>query len=100
MKRYLKKLIAIFIISFAAITTTNAQIIIKVRPAAPVVRARPLAPGPRHVWVAGEYAWQGGTYVYTDGYWAVPPARFRVWKEGHWKKRPGGWIWVRGHWVR
>lgn len=97
MKKNILKFFTMFAILFGTLTT-NAQIIIKVRPGPPVVRVRPVSPGPRHIWINGEYILQGNRYIYTDGYWAVPPPNYRYWKEGHWKKRRGGWIWIRGHW--
>ena len=85
-------------ISFTAVA--DAQIIVKVRPAAPVFRARPVAPSHGHVWVGGNYVWRGGTYVYEEGYWAMPPTARSIWVEGHWKHQRGGWVWVPGHWKR
>ena len=80
--------------SFAA----NAQIIVKVRPAAPVI-VRPLAPSPRHVWVDGDWAWRGNRYEYVNGYWAVPARQGIVWVPGHWKQTMRrGWVWKKGHW--
>ncbi len=98
MKRYLLKLIAVIAISLAGSLSSQAQIVIKVRPGPPIVRARPVCPGPRHVWVAGNYAPRGNQYIYTDGYWAVPPPRHSHWVEGKWKHRRGGWMWIPGHW--
>ena len=77
----------------------QAQIIVKVRPAAPTYRVRPVSPSPAYVWVGENYVWRGGRYVYTDGYWAAPRAG-HYWVEGHWKHRRGGWVWVPGHWKR
>lgn len=88
---------ALAMIFFAG--TADAQIVIKVRPAAPVVRVRPIAPSPRHVWVTGNYVYRGGRYHYTDGYWSAP--RYSgAWVDGYWKKRRGGWVWVPGYWRR
>lgn len=99
MKKYLLKCIMLIAlaISFSA---ADAQFFIKIRPMAPVIRVRPLAPSPRHVWVSGEYVWRGNEYVYTDGYWAEPPFPGRRWIEGHWKNGRRGWVWVPGHWKR
>jgi len=85
-------------IAFSFTMAADAQIVIKVRPAAPVVRARPLRPSPAHVWVGGNYVWQGGNYVYTDGYWATPLKPGNRWVDGRWKHRRGGWVWISGHW--
>jgi len=98
MKKYFVRVSAFLLLGLAMSQSVPAQFVIKVRPAAPVVRARPVCPGPRHIWVAGDYVWRGGQYVYTDGYWAVPPKRHTRWIEGRWKHRRGGWIWIPGHW--
>ena len=98
MKKYLSKITALLIFSIAVTFAASAQFVIKVRPAAPVMRTRPISPGPRHIWVNGEYVWRGGQYVYTDGYWSVPPPRHSRWIEGRWKHRRGGWVWIPGHW--
>lgn len=99
MKKAAFKIIAVLAILISSVVVAQAQIVVKVRPAAPVLRARPVCPSPGHVWVGGNYVWRGGQYVYTDGYWAPPRAGHR-WVDGHWKHRRGGWVWVPGHWRR
>lgn len=77
----------------------SAQVVV-VRPSAPVViKTRPIAPSPRHIWIDGEWAWRGGRYVWVDGYWVVPRANM-IWVAGNWRHRRGGWVWVPGHWRR
>jgi hypothetical protein len=100
MKKFFLKTIMLLAIGFSFTIVAEAQIVVKVRPAAPVIRARPVAPSPKHVWVGGNYVWRGGTYVYEEGYWATPPGPGRIWVEGHWKNKRGGWVWVPGHWKR
>lgn len=96
----MKKIISLSVIAFFIGFTATAQFVIRVRPAAPVVRVRSACPSPKHVWVGGNYNWRGGQYVYTDGYWAIPPANGRIWVDGHWKQKRRGWVWVPGHWRR
>ncbi len=98
MKKFLSKFTAVMILGLAVSFTSSAQFVIKVRPGAPVERVRPASPGPRHVWVTGEYVWRGGQYIYNDGYWATPPSRRTHWVEGKWKHKRGGWVWIPGHW--
>ena len=98
MKKFLFKFIAILVIGISSSLFADAQVVVKIRPGAPVLRARPFRPGPRHIWINGEYVMRGNDYVYTDGYWAVPPPRYHYWKEGHWKNARNGWIWIPGHW--
>ncbi|MBS1510513.1 MAG: YXWGXW repeat-containing protein [Bacteroidetes bacterium] len=100
MKKLLVKFLMLTALTFAVTAATEAQVVIKVRPAAPVLRPRPIAPSPAHVWIEGEYVVRGGQYVYSEGYWAKPPRPRAVWVPGHWKHRRGGWFWVPGHWRR
>ena len=97
MKKYLLKIIILFAIALSFNAAADAQFVVKIRPGAPVIRVRPAVPSPRHVWVAGEYVYRGGNYVYSEGYWAEPPHPGYIWVEGHWKDTRRGWKWVPGH---
>ncbi|MBS1927962.1 MAG: YXWGXW repeat-containing protein [Chitinophagaceae bacterium] len=77
---------------------SNGQVVVRERPGAPELVARPKAPGPRHVWVSGEYVWKAHKYIYVPGYWAIPPMNKRRWIEGRWRHKRGGWIWKPGYW--
>ena len=68
MKKLAVKIIAMLVVAVSLTTVAQAQIVVKIRPAAPVVRVRPVSPSPGHVWIGGNYVWRGGQYVYTDGY--------------------------------
>jgi len=98
MKKYLSKIITLFLLSLLVSFIADAQFVIKVRPVAPVVRVHPLCPSPRHVWVNGEYIWRGDRYEYIEGYWGLPPEHRNHWIDGRWRHRRGGWIWIPGHW--
>ena len=100
MKKYFSRIIVLITLALSFTAAAEAQLVVRIRPAAPLIRVRPIAPSPRHVWVTGEYAWRGNQYVYTDGYWAEPPFPGRVWIEGHWKETRRGWVWKPGHWAR
>ena len=80
--------------------TVVAQMEVRVRPVAPVVRGgRPMAPSPRHVWIDGEWAWRGGAYTWVNGYWMMPRPSM-VWVAGHWRRTHRGFTWVPGQWRR
>ncbi len=103
MKKTFLKAFVIMLATCAVYSASDAQFVVKVRPAAPtVIVTRPPAPSPRHVWVDGEYVSQGGQYVYTPGRWVQPAYAGAAWVSGHWKfnRRRGGWFWVPGHWRR
>lgn len=99
MKRIIKVLTLIAITSFS-ISSTYAQIVVRVRPTRPraVVVRRPAPPSAHHVWVKEEWVPRGNTYIYKAGYWAAPPRSGAFYVDGHWRHTRGGWIWVPGHW--
>lgn len=99
MSKYLKKIAAVALAVMAIQFSASAQFVIRVRPAAPVMKVRPACPSPRHVWTNGNWVWRGGQYVWVDGFWAEPQMG-RRWVDGHWKSTRRGWVWVPGHWKR
>lgn len=100
MKRHLSMIFFMAVLVLGSARGAYAQIIVKIRPAAPVI-VRPVAPSARHIWIENEWAERGGRYEAVPGYWAEPRRGF-VWVPGHWKahRRRGGWVWVPGHWRR
>lgn len=55
-------------------------------------------PSPMHIWVAGEYFWRGGRYMYAPGAWVIPPQRGMRYIPGQWRPVRGGFVWVAGYW--
>ena len=84
-----------FLLSGAAFC---AEIIVKVAPPAAIVETRPVRPGPNYVWIAGYHRWENNAYVWTPGRWMVAPRPHARWVAAHWARRPGGWVFVEGHW--
>jgi WXXGXW repeat (2 copies) len=74
------------------------QIYVRVGPPPPVYEQRLPPPGPGYEWVDGYHRWDGHRYIWVHGYWAHPPREHAHWVHGHWDRRPGGWIWIEGHW--
>jgi hypothetical protein len=66
-------------------------------PPAPVVEVYGDAP-PGSIWIRGHYEWYGNDYRWRGGYWARRPYRDAYWHEGHYERRRGGYIYIRGHW--
>jgi hypothetical protein len=97
MKTYILRIVMMLVIAIS-FSEASAQVVVKIRPAAPAFKVRPARPSVTHVWVGGNYAWRGNQYYYTDGYWAAPPVPGNRWVEGRWKHRRGGWVWIPGHW--
>jgi len=88
------------IASLFAVASSNAQIVVRIRPnrPGPAVVVRGPRPSPRHVWVDEEWTPNGGAYAYHPGHWVEGPRPGAVWIPGHWANRPGGSFWIAGHW--
>jgi hypothetical protein len=98
MKQLINKIaVALLIISITS-CNENFRFVISPRPLAPVI-TRPLSPGPAHIWIEGEWFWNGGSYTWRNGYWALPHNGYS-WRPGLWKRRSNGWYWHRGHWKK
>ena len=84
----------------AAITAAaaNAQVYVRIGPPPPRREIVVRRPGPRHIWVAGFYEWDGRAYSWVPGRWAIPPRHYHAWVPGHWRQTRRGYIWVDGHW--
>ena len=70
----------------------------RIAPPPPPVEHRVPAPDRRFVWVPGYHRWDGRAYHWTEGRWVLPPRPHAFWVNGHWDARPGGYVWVPGHW--
>ncbi|HEY4324764.1 MAG TPA: hypothetical protein VGN20_12285 [Mucilaginibacter sp.] len=100
MKKIIRILTLILIVTAFAVTNSKAQIVVRVRPEPPhtVAVSRPYRPSPHHIWVSEEWGPAHGAYAYHAGYWAVPPRPHAVWVAGHWRHHHGGYVWVAGFW--
>jgi len=61
------------------------------------VYERPVAPYGDAVWIGGEWNWNGGRYVYSQGHWEHARAG-RTYVAGTWEQGNRGYRWRRGHW--
>jgi WXXGXW repeat (2 copies) len=80
--------------------SASTRVFVRVGPPAPIVEVRPVAPGPRYVWVEGYHRWDGRAYAWMPGRWVVPPRARAVWVPGRWVHEKRGYYWVDGHWRR
>lgn len=96
-----KILLGFILLLFTGIVfTANAQRV-SVRLNFPVgVHMGPVGASPYRgaVWIGPEWAWRGGRYVHTAGYWARPVRAGAVWVPGHWKYKRRGYVWIPGRW--
>ena len=90
--------IALLVATPACAASSRGRVYVRVGPPAPIVEVRSVAPGPRHVWIAGHHRWVNARYVWTPGHWAIPPHARATWVPGHWQHERRGWYFVDGHW--
>jgi hypothetical protein len=81
----------------ATATPPQAVVVVAAPPPPPRVETVVVAPGPGYVWVAGDWTWRG-SWVWTGGYWAVPPRPGVVWVRASYVRGPRGWHHHPGHW--
>jgi len=59
----------------------------------------PPRPTPNNMWVAEEWAFRYGKWVYVPGRWAIPPSPGTYWERGKWRRTNNGtYVWSKGHW--
>jgi hypothetical protein len=68
-------------------------------PPAPIAEVQPAPPGPpeEFFWKPGHWRWNGAEYVWHHGVWERRPPKAVEWIPPHWENRPGGWVFVEGH---
>jgi hypothetical protein len=55
-------------------------------------------PGPRFVWIKGDWRLTGHEWNWTDGCWLVPPRPKIRWLAARYEKVPAGTRYTPGHW--
>ena len=100
MKRYLLMLALLLIPvpGFAQVVVSVPGIRVMGPPPPPRVEVQVARPSPNHIWIAGHYAWEGGTHVWIGGHWAIPPQPGYVWEPARWVNNGGQYMYYRGHW--
>jgi hypothetical protein len=71
---------------------------VEVGPPAPRYEPVPVAPSPRHQWIAGYWSMRTGQQAWVAGHWALPPAYGYVWEPARWEQVNGAWMYTPGHW--
>jgi len=102
MKKIMHVILFFLVMITAVQLNAHPYVYVAVRPVRPnVVVVRPACPGPRHVWVDGDWVWNAGVhnYVWNEGRWVMPEP-YSKWIPGHWRNAPQGYYWVPGHWKR
>jgi hypothetical protein len=94
MKKYVWYVV--LIITLGSIASCGPTYVVRERPAE-VIYERPGPPSREHIWITGDWAWEGGRYAWHEGHYERRRQGYR-WEEGHWQNNKGGWRWTRGHW--
>ena len=89
------RVFAVLSFIFFALASLNAQVYVKVCPRPPA-HVRSASPHPKHIWIDGDWVYNGRNYVWREGYWAAP-RHGHTWIPGHWKNTRRGNKWVPGH---
>lgn len=55
-------------------------------------------PGPGHVWARGYWDWDGDSWAWVPGRWAVGPTKTASWIPARYERVSGGWRYVPSHW--
>ena len=71
---------------------------VSARPSRPYY-APPPPPSRGLIWIEGDYFWNGGAYVWRNGYWSAPRYRHRY-APGYWVNSRRGYYWAPGRWNR
>jgi hypothetical protein len=50
------------------------------------------------VWQPGHWRWDGREHVWVEGHYVARPRRDAEWVPAHYDRRPGGWVFIDGHW--
>ncbi len=81
-----------------AISASAADVYVRVGPPRPLHERRLPAPGRGYVWTPGYHRWDGRAYGWAPGAWVQPPRARAHWVPARWVHRPGGWVFMEGHW--
>lgn len=63
-----------------------------------VIPALPPARAELEVWQPGHWRWDGREHVWVEGHYVARPRRGAEWIPAHYDRRPGGWVFIEGHW--
>ncbi len=72
--------------------------IVEVAPPPLRVETQVARPGPTHLWARGYWDWDGDSWAWVPGRWAVGPTRAASWVPARYERVTSGWQYVPGHW--
>lgn len=65
-----------------------------------IVEQRPVAPGPKYVWVDGYWHWNGHKYSWRKGHWSHRPSGKPYWVPPYYERHDRGYGYHPGYWSR
>lgn len=72
--------------------------IVVVAPPALRVETVVARPAPGYVWARGYWDWDGDSWAWVRGQWAMAPVRSATWVPASYRRVSSGWDYVPGHW--
>ena len=89
------------LVTIPALAQLSAEVYVPVGPPPPRTEVIPVLPPERveiEHWQPGYWRWNGREHQWVEGHYVARPKRGAVWMPGRWEQRPGGWVFVQGHW--
>jgi hypothetical protein len=76
-----------------------AEIVVNTKPPVERVEVIPVAPSPQHVWIKGNWHWDGHAWIWHAGRYEVARVGLH-WVPAHYIERGNAVVYVGGHWGR
>jgi WXXGXW repeat (2 copies) len=73
-------------------------VIVEIAPPAVRVERMIARPGPSHVWARGYWDWDGRSWMWVPGRWAVAPVARATWVPAQYVRVSNGFRYVPAHW--
>jgi hypothetical protein len=75
------------------------EVIVQTRPPAEQIEVIPVAPSAEHLWIKGNWHWDGRAWVWHPGHYETRRMGFH-WVPAHYDERGSSVVYVGGHWAR
>ncbi len=73
-------------------------VIVREAPPRVIRERRPSRPSRGHIWIDGNWHWDGQRYVWQNGRWALPPHERAVWVPPRYERDDRGYRYMPGGW--
>jgi hypothetical protein len=75
------------------------EVVVQARPPAERIEVIPVAPSAEHLWIKGNWHWDGLAWVWRPGHYETRRVGFH-WVPAHYSERGNAVVYVGGHWAR